>query len=81
MQKPNKREYMKKSDLIKELIDDIAREGDVYILSHKISDENMTSSSYMLSPTRLDKDGYKAKMNRKEFKTFIAEQSAGEDDE
>ena len=62
---------MKKSELIKQLIDELAKTGDMHILYYKISDSDMCQESSMLSPTRKNKNGYRAKMNLKEFNEYV----------
>lgn len=62
---------MKMSDVIKELEADIKKFGDTYVLGYSYSNENHASSSYMTSPTRTKRDGTKAKMNLKEFRSWI----------
>lgn len=67
---------MKLSELIKELIDDLARDGDVYIYESKITDENQHVGHSMYSPTRKKKNGQKAKMTMKEFSKWVKEQKS-----
>lgn len=62
---------MKLSDLIKELQDDLDRDGDLYIYESKVVDENQSTGHAMLSKTRKDKNGHKAKMTFKEFQAWV----------
>jgi hypothetical protein len=62
---------MKKSDLVKELRQQIAEDGDMYLLRYEVTDEFSTDARYMLSPHRRNKNGERCKMNWKEFRFFL----------
>lgn len=57
----------KLSDIVKEIEEIIKNDGDLYVQSYQISDENNRSSWYMLSKEKMLKNGFKAKMGTREF--------------
>lgn len=65
---------MKLSELIQELVDDLARDGDVYIFKSEITTENETTAHNMWSRTRKKENGERCKMSFKEFQEWVKEQ-------
>lgn len=62
------------SDLIEELENKIDMCGDLFLQEYVISDEMQVDRWSMLSPSRKNKQGGKAKMNIKEFREFCISQ-------
>lgn len=62
---------MKKSELIKELQQDILKTGDCELLEYKIVDAHEGKSGHKYSPTRKNKKGQRRKMSIKEFRAHI----------
>jgi hypothetical protein len=62
---------VKKSELVKELQDDIAKHGDTELLEYKVVCELEGKAGYKYSPTRtLKGSSRRAKMNMKEFRAY-----------
>lgn len=66
---------MKLSKLIDTLSKDLETYGDTEVRYYKIVDQIQSSSGYMYSPTRRNKNGEKAKMNHKELIEYIQKES------
>jgi hypothetical protein len=66
---------MKLSKIIEAVKEDIEVYGDVECLSYKYTHLYATSESWMLSPTRKDPHGQRAKMSLKELREFVQGES------
>ena len=70
---------VKLSDVVKEIEDRIKEDGDLYVRCYEISDERMTSSYWVNSETRKNKNGTKAKMSIAEFRKYVKDFKKGND--
>jgi hypothetical protein len=66
---------MKKSDIIKDLLDEISRNGDLHVKNFKLTDENECTERKMLSG-RFSKKGKRLEMNFTEFKEYVEKENS-----
>ena len=64
---------MKKSELIAKLMKSLKKNGDEHLREVKLVTLDHGESFHLLSPTRSNKNGYKMKMNHKEFVKYCEE--------